>query len=155
MIITKAEEADLNDILVLQHIAYLSEAKLLDDFSIPPLKQVFAEIQQEYDKGIILKAVDEKGSIVGSVRAYIENDTAYIGKLIVHPRKQKQGIGTKLLLEIEHLCLAKRYELFTSHISLRNIKIYENLGYQRIKEEVVTDKLTFVYFEKHLESQTI
>jgi len=155
MIITKAESADLNEILVLQHLAYQSEAKLLNDFTIPPLKQAFSELNQEYEKGIILKAIDENGIIIGSVRAYIEDGTAYIGKLIVHPTKQKQGLGTKLLQEIEHECTAERYELFTSDRSISNLRLYESLGYSKIREEKVSEKLTFIFLEKYSNYQTI
>ena len=45
--------------------------------------------------------MDDRGGIIGSVRAYQENGTVYIGKLMVYPKMQKKGIGTKLLLEIE------------------------------------------------------
>ena len=150
MIITKAQYADLRQILSLQYLAYQSEAKLLNDFSIPPLKQTIEEVNKEYEKGIFLKAVDENGDIVGSVRAYRDNNTAYIGKLIVLPEKQGHGIGTELLRAIEHECVAARYELFTSDKSARNIQLYERLGYVRFKEKKVTDGWAFVYLEKHL-----
>lgn len=58
------------------------------------------EIEYEFQKGMILKAEDEDNAIIGSVRDYLENGTVYIGKLMVHPEKQRKGIGTKLLLEI-------------------------------------------------------
>lgn len=37
--IVQAEEADLEAILELQRLAYQGEARLLNDFSIPPLMQ--------------------------------------------------------------------------------------------------------------------
>ena len=147
--ITKAESSDLKQILRLQYLAYQSEAKLLNDFSIPPLKQTIAEINQEYEKSIFLKATDEKGNIIGSVRAFADIDTAHIGKLIVHPEKQGQGIGTKLLLAIEQECPTARYELFTSNESIRNIQLYERLGYVRFKEQQISDKLNLVFLEKY------
>ena len=153
MIITRAKIADLKQILELQYLAYQSEAALHNDFSIPPLKQTLEEVHQEYEKGIFLKTTDEKGGIIGSVRAFIDNDTAYINKLIVHPEKQGQGIGTKLLLAIEQECVdsVSRYELFTSDKSIRNIKLYEKLGYVKFKEQKVAYNLTFIYLEKRVE----
>ena len=97
---------------------------------------------------IILKAVDEEGLIIGSVRAYQENGTVYIGKLMVHPKMQKKGIGTKLLLEIENVYPNQRYELFTSTKSINNIRLYEKLGYKIFKEEAVSEDLIFVYMRK-------
>lgn len=102
MIIQKAEKADLQKILDLQYLAYQSEAKLFNNTDIPPLKQTLEDVFSEYQKGIVLKAVDENNVIAGSVRGYCENGTVYIGKLMVHPEKQRTGIGTKLILEIEN-----------------------------------------------------
>ena len=149
ILIKKAEKKDLRQILELQYLAYQSEAKLLNNFSIPPLKQTLEEIEQEYKSGFVFfKGIDEKNSIIGSVRAYIDNGVAYIGKLIVHPKKQGKGIGAKLLLEIEQECQVERYELFTSDKSIRNIRLYERLGYIKFKEQKA-DGFAFVYLEKY------
>lgn len=148
MIIQEAEKKDLQEILNLQYLAYQSEAQLLNNPNIPPLKQTIEEIEKEFSDGIFLKVVDEDDVIVGSVRACLANDTLYIGKLIVHPRMQSQGIGTKLLEEIERVCPCKRCELFTSSKSTRNIRLYERVGYRVFEEKVVSDNLKFVYLEK-------
>ena len=151
MLIIKAEKSDLKTILELQYLAYQSEAKLLNNFEIPPLKQSYDEVVREYIKGLFLKAIDETGEIIGSVRAYIDNDTAYIGKLIVRPEKQSQGIGTKLVRKIEQECPAGRYEIFTSDKSLRTIRLYEHLGYAKFKEQRISDNLNLVFLEKYSE----
>ena len=146
--IKKAQKEDLEKILELQYLAYQSEAKLFGNMDIPPLKQTIEEVYDEFHKGIILKAVDEEGLIIGSVRTYQENGTVYIGKLMVHPKMQKKGIGTKLLLEIENVYPNQRYELFTSTKSINNIRLYEKLGYKIFKEEAVSQDLIFVYMRK-------
>lgn len=148
MNIRKAEKVDLQRILDLQYLAYQSEAKLFNDPNIPPLKQTLAEVESEFQKGIVLKAVDEADIIIGSVRAYYENDTVYIGKLMVHPHKQGQGIGTQLLAAIEKEFPQRRYELFTSSRSKKNIELYEKAGYKIFREKQITDELKFVYLEK-------
>ena len=148
MKINKAELADLPGILALQYLAYQSEAKLHNDPDIPPLKQTLDEVQREFENGLILKAVDKSGTIIGSVRGYAKDGTFFIGKLIVRPDLQGQGIGTMLMHEIERLSQVKRYELFTSSKSLRNIKLYERLGYRQFKTNAVKDGLEFVYMEK-------
>ena len=148
MIVVRAEKRDLQKILDLQYLAYQSEARLFDNQDIPPLKQTLADVENEYQKGMILKALDEGETIIGSVRAFCDSGTVYIGKLMVHPSKQGQGIGTKLLLEMEKQCPNQRYELFTSSRSERNIELYKKLGYKIFDEEQVTEELRFVYMEK-------
>lgn len=148
ILIEKAEKDDLEEILELQYLAYQSEAKLFGNMDIPPLKQTIEEVHDEFQKGVILKAVDDRGVIIGSVRAYQGGGTVYIGKLMVHPKMQKKGIGTKLLLEIENEYPNQRYELFTSTRSERNIALYQKLGYKIFDEKQVTEELRFVYMEK-------
>jgi ribosomal protein S18 acetylase RimI-like enzyme len=67
---------------------------------------------------------------------------------MVHPDMQNKGIGTRLLLEIENVYPNQRFELFTSTRSIRNIKLYEKLGYETFKEERVSKELQFVYMQK-------
>ena len=148
IVIEKACKEDSAEILKLQYIAYQSEAMLFGTTDIPPLKQTLEEVLQEFQRGIILKTTDENGNIIGSVRAYQENGTAYIGKLMVHPDFQKKGIGSMLLSEIEKQFPSMRYELFTSTRSVSNIRLYQKLGYRIFKEENVTEELQFVYMEK-------
>lgn len=151
--IKKAQKEDLEEILKLQYLAYQSEAKLFGNMDIPPLKQTIEEVYDEFQKGTILKAVDDGGVIIGSVRAYEDGRTVYIRKLMVHPSKQGQGIGKKLLLEMEKQYPNQRYELFTSTRSEKNIALYQKLGYKIFDEEQVTEELRFVYMEKELNCQ--
>jgi hypothetical protein len=54
MEIKKAALEDLPGILELQKLAYLSEAKLLNDYTIQPLMQTLEELENEDNKLIIL-----------------------------------------------------------------------------------------------------
>ena len=148
MTIQEVEKKDLQQILDLQYLAYQSEAQLLNNPNIPPLKQTIEELEMEFESNIMLKVIDESDVIIGSVRACSQNGTLYIGKLIVCPEFQRQGIGTKLLKEIERICPSERYELFTSSKSVGNIKLYERIGYNIFDEKDVSDNLKFIYLEK-------
>lgn len=151
MQIMRADRNDLEEILKLQYLAYQSEAQLVNDFNIQPLTQTLEELMDEYEKGVIYKAVDDKEQIIGSVRGYVRDGTIHIGKLMVHPNFQGRGIGTSLLRHIENEHKGLRKELFTSDRSIRNIKLYERNGYKRFKEEAVSENLRFVYLEKAAE----
>ncbi|MCL2049381.1 MAG: GNAT family N-acetyltransferase [Defluviitaleaceae bacterium] len=145
--IQKSVEADAPEILRLQYAAYQSEAEIHNDFTIQPLTQTLDEVLMEYQKGVVLKA-ERDGKIIGSVRAYADGDTVYVGKLIVHPSEQGKGLGKRLLAEIESEILRKRFELFTSGKSERNLHLYEQAGYTRFREETDLSGIKFVYMEK-------
>lgn len=138
MRITEAETEDMKEILDLQYLAYQSEAKLLNSWDIPPLKQTLSEILEEYHKGIVLKVVGGNNRIIGSVRGYCENGTLFIGKLMVYPEYRGNEIGTRILGELERRYPAYRYELFTSSGSEKNIALYQHLGYQVFERRQIT-----------------
>ena len=145
--IDKAELNDLKEILDLQYLAYQSEAKLFNNYKIQPLTETLDELIGEYKKGVILKLVIDF-KIIGSIRAYVKDDTVFIGKLMVHPDYQHKGYGTMLLSEMENRFPDKRYELFTSTRSVDNIRLYQKLGYTTFAQKAVNDELEFVYMEK-------
>jgi len=148
IVIARAGVEDAEAILRLQSLAYRSEAMIYDDFSIPPLTQTLEHLQSEFKRKVILIA-NANGQIVGSVRAYQMNHTCYVERLLVHPNFQNRGIGKRLMNQIEKdFASANRFELFTGHKSEKNIRLYSKLGYKIFKQEIVTDRLTFVFMEK-------
>lgn len=147
MTVQKASQDDLQEILELQYLAYQSEAALFGNKDIPPLKETIEELTEEFNKGTILKLIEDD-KIIGSVRAYAKNGTAYIGKLMVHPDHRCKGYGSMLLNEIEKCFPDCRYELFTSTRSEDNIRLYQKLGYMIFDRKEITDELVFVYLEK-------
>ena len=147
MVIERATIGDAQ-ILTLQKLAYQSEAEIYNDFNISPLIQTLEEIKDDFNDKKFLKAV-VNGKIIGPVRALVQEETCYIGRLIIHPDFQNQGTGTKLMDEIERFfSKAKRFELFTGHKSKRNIYLYQKLGYRIFRTEKIADNLELVYLEK-------
>jgi ribosomal protein S18 acetylase RimI-like enzyme len=163
LVIMPALLTDAPVILDLQRLAYQSEAALNNDYSIPPLTQTLPEWEADFQRQVYLKAMRD-GTIIGAVRGYEQNGTCYIGRLVVHPSCQNQGIGAQLLRAIEtHFNAVKRYELFTSERSTRNLYLYQKLGYHTLRTEPLSaaqacrqssggktghGKVTIVYLEK-------
>lgn len=147
--ITLADKDDLQQILQLQKECYKTEAELHDENNIPPLTQTYNSINQEFEEGMLFLKGIVDGTLVGSVRGQIKDDTALIGRLIVKKEFQNNGFGQLLMRKIEnHLDNCIRYELFTGHKSDKNIKLYQKLGYSEIRRQYINDKLTLVYLEK-------
>jgi ribosomal protein S18 acetylase RimI-like enzyme len=150
MIIERAGISDAEEILMLQKRAYQSEDDLYPEFSIPPMEQTLDGIISEYGDHYFLKAVNEN-CIVGSVRvSVIDQETCYIGRLIVDPNLQKQGIGATLMEEAEQIFSKyPRMVLMTGHRSKNNIKFYVKRGYKIFKIKSFNETLRFVCLEKN------
>ena len=61
-----------------------------------------ASSASDADRILFLKAV-VNGKIIGSIRGYAMDDTAYLSRLNVHPYFRRRGIGRRLLAEIEQV----------------------------------------------------
>jgi len=146
--ITKASIEDAEEVLALQKLAFKSVGEMYNDYTIAPLVQTLEEMRAQYKTHIILKAI-ASGLIIGSARGYLEKDTCYIGRLIVHPDYENRGIGSRLMKALEtEFKQAKSFELFTGHRNERNLYLYNKLGYKIFKSVPESDNLTIVYMEK-------
>jgi N-acetylglutamate synthase-like GNAT family acetyltransferase len=148
VVIVDAVAADAAEILALQKLAYLSEAALYDDYTIPPLTQTMEGMLQDIEEQLVLKA-DLGGRIVGSVRAHQREGVCFIGRLIVHPDSQNRGIGASLMRAIEaRFADAQRFELFTGDRSTKNVCFYQKLGYEITRRGSLPNNVTLVYLQK-------
>ncbi len=146
----RAEKGDAPEILALQKTAYQSELEIYGDDSLPALQQTLEEMQKEFDRPgqVFLKTVIN-GKIIGSMRGYVLNDTAYLSRVLVHPYFRGRGIGRRLVEETEKAFPnAKRFEVKTGHKSERNLFQFRAQGYQQTKTEPFTPAITWVHLEK-------
>lgn len=147
-VISRAEIGDVAEILRLQKVAFESEAARYQDWTIPPLTQTLAEIREEHTRKVFVKAVAE-GKIIASARAFLEAGACHIGRVIVDPAFQGQGIGKRIMAAIEaEFPAADRFELFTGDRCERNLAFYRKLGYEPFKTVQVSPEMALVYLEK-------
>jgi chorismate mutase/predicted N-acetyltransferase YhbS len=121
---------DASAILALQKRAFIQEAeKPGNDYTLLPLVQTIDQMKDDFNSFTFLKAM-KNSQIVGSVRATMRNKTCLIGRLVVEPFFQKNGIGKALLQKIEkQFNCADEFELFTGINSKENISFYSKNGY--------------------------
>lgn len=148
MRIVPATLSDAEALLALQRRAYAEEAARYDDWSIPPLTETLDALQQAFATTTILKAVDGD-VIVGSVRGKDESGICRVGRLIVEPGRQRQGIGSQLLRAIErYFPDVRSFELFTGEQSAGNLRLYERHGYMAIERKALSPKVTIIVLRK-------
>ena len=85
----------------------------------------------------VLKFVDEKNKIIGSVYLDIQERGLYLGMLTVSPMLQAGGIGKQLMFASETIAKENNcYCIFMNVISVRQelVAWYERLGYYKTGE---------------------
>lgn len=147
-VISRAAVEDAEEILGLQKLAYQSEAALYNDWTLPPLMQTIESLQEEFARTVVLKATTGD-RIVGSVRAQYKDRVCAVGRLIVHPDWQRQGIGGRLLDAIEaQFDTAAQFELFTGSKSEGSIRLYQRHGYVITHTEPLSPSVSLVFLRK-------
>ncbi|SDI09844.1 GNAT family N-acetyltransferase [Nonomuraea jiangxiensis] len=146
--IERAVAADAGEILTLQRAAYVAEAQLYGDPYIPPLVESLEQVRKIVETAVVLKALD--GSrIVGAVRGRVSGTTCLVGRLVVAPDRQGQGLGTALLRALhEAVPEAEAFDLFTGHLSEGNLRFYRRLGYRETHRERMDDHLTLIHLRR-------
>ncbi|MFI6446789.1 GNAT family N-acetyltransferase [Kitasatospora sp. NPDC050543] len=152
VIISVAGDDDAEQILKLQYLGYQSEAELYGDWGIEPLTQSLESLRAELaDRHVLVARLGEE--VVGTVRGRVdEAGLARIGRLVVHPRMQRHGLGGRLLEAMERRLLEQgpvtAFSLLTGHRSLGNLRLYARQGYRQTSVEPVSRQLSLVTLEK-------
>lgn len=138
--------ADAGEVLTLQRAAYVSEARLYGDPELPPLVQSLAELARELEGPALGLRLGTR--LVAAVRWSVAGDVARIGRLVVAPDLQGRGLGTSLLREAEEASGARRFELFTGHLSEANLRLYRREGYVEDRRERLGPSVELVFLVK-------
>ncbi|MEV7774147.1 GNAT family N-acetyltransferase [Kitasatospora sp. NPDC086791] len=152
VIISAAAAEDAEQILKLQYLGYQPEAELYGDWAIEPLTQTLESLRADLTEQHVLVA-RLGGEVVGTVRGRVDADgVGRIGRLVVHPRMQRHGLGGRLLDALERRLAedgaVSAYRLFAGHRSLGNLRLYARQGYRQTRVEQVNSRLSFVHLEK-------
>lgn len=131
-IVSELGHEDAGEILTLQRASYLTEAAAHNDFGLPPLTQTLAELDDELaDPTVTAIGIRESGRLIGAVRLRSAGAVIELGRLVVAPDRQGEGIGTRLLRHAETIDTETReMRLFTGEHSIANIRLYSRHGYR-------------------------
>lgn len=140
--------ADAGELLTLQRAAYASEAQLYNDAFLPALTQSLEELVEELGShhGIGIRL---NGRLIAALRWRVDSGTAHIGRITVAPDMQGRGLGTLLLRTAEDRSGADVFELFTGHLSVANLRLYEREGYHPTMRMPLREGVELVYLQKH------
>ena len=132
----------------MQKLAYQSEARLYDDWSLPPLTQTLESLRDEFDNSVVLKALMTARSWVRCARAMRTTSATSGGSSCSRTcRAAASAPGSCAHIERE-FARTQRFELFTGSRSEGNIRLYERLGYRRRREQPLSPGVTLVFMEK-------
>ena len=147
----KIEIATIQDVpalLDLQRKAFGPLCKELDWKDAPILSESLEHAYEEFARCTTLKVQNDEGVIIGSVNGNVTDGSLYIGRLMVLPEYQQQGIGKQLFREIQSRLPHNRAWLCTCKQIRPPYEFYLREGFKPYKSEEVGPGLTWAYLEK-------
>lgn len=146
--ISKAKLSDAPEIWRIQKSAFEGQAKIYNNYKLPPLVQTLESLKNEFESKVFLKA-EFSGKIIGSVRFTVDGNEIEIERLIVDPSFQNQGVGTVLMKRVEQIADKEvTFKLFTGIKSSRNIHLYEKLGYNIYTQSETPQGVGLLHMQK-------
>lgn len=124
LLISEAEEKDFEEIYDLKSLT-LKESSLLNEN--------LQESLLAFKKGFFLKATDENDKITGVLSSYSEDETVQNIEIFIHPNLQSQGIGSKLLEEIERIFPSSQVKVSLDKTNLQAIRFFQRWGYEELE----------------------
>jgi len=123
--------ADAGELFTLQLACWVQEMHDNPGVEIPALNETYDDLRAWLPEWTVL-VLRREGRLIGAARARREGDAWDIGRLMVVPDLQGQGLGRFLLAEIERVAPddVASYSLFTGAGSLRNQRMYKRAGYR-------------------------
>jgi GNAT superfamily N-acetyltransferase len=106
---------------------------------------------EEFAQCTTLKVQNDEGLIIGSVNGNVTDGSLYIGRLMVLPEYQQQGIGKQLFREIQTRLPHRHAWLCTCQQVRPPYEFYLREGFKPYKSEKVGPGLTWVNMEKNNE----
>jgi GNAT superfamily N-acetyltransferase len=140
--------ADAGEVLTLQRAAYVTEARAYRDLDLPPLLETLAETRAALTSAFSW-GFRENGRLVASVRLTVTGHVAVIGRLVVAPDRQGEGLGGGLLRVAEAAAPPEVtvFRLFTGSKRDAPLRLYAGHGY-RETHRTPERSHDLVHFEK-------
>lgn len=129
--VARVRPSDAGELLTLQRACWVQEAHDNPGVRIPALHETLGDVEEWIARGTVL-VVRAAGRLVAAVRATQRGEAWDIGRIMVAPDLQGQGLGRRLLelVEAEAPPGVTTYELFTGAGSHRNQRMYKKAGYR-------------------------
>ncbi|MBO0961141.1 GNAT family N-acetyltransferase [Neobacillus sp. MM2021_6] len=136
----------VKELFELQKASYLVEAKLINFFDIPPLKETMEELK---GCGELFLGYFEDTKLVGALSYTIEGEELTICRMVVDPTHFRKGIAQRLLEEVEK----KNKDLNVIKVSTGKDnppakKLYLKNGYRLVGDIEVVPGLFISNFKK-------
>lgn len=149
LMLKKSTQSEAPILLEIQQQAFEADLRMYEDITSSPVNEPLDRLQykiQHYEHFTIWHNTEIIGGI--DIRK-LPNNHYRLNRIFIADAYQNNGLGTQIMQLIENAFPdARSWTLDTPHLNTRNHHFYEKLGYAKIGEHKISDKLTLFDYEK-------
>jgi RimJ/RimL family protein N-acetyltransferase len=146
---TKLDEVE--KLLAIQKEVFAEDYALYEDHDSTPVNETAEKLIENIER-FFHYTIWLGNDIIGAIDIRpLDENRLRLSKLFLGTEFQNKGLGSKInkLIESE-FPLIKDWSLYTPYLNKRNHHFYEKLGYIKIGEVQITEKLQLFKYEKRL-----
>ncbi len=144
-------QAAPKDVAAIQACAAEAYEKYVERMGRKPAPMV-ADFAQQVRQKTVHVSVGRQGEIEGFIVFYPRADHVHLENVAVCPRRQRQGVGKKLIAYCENAARKmglRAIELYTNEKMTENLTLYPRLGYEETGRRT-EDGFNRVFFRKEI-----
>ena len=145
---TKLNEAEI--LSAIQKRAFFNDMQKYND-KMNPYNETLDRLKEKIDNFIYFSLYLD-GKIIGGADIRKRSETHYrLNRIYIDPEYHNRGYGFNAIKLIEaYFPQAKKWDLDTPHLSFANHHLYEKLGYCKISEHKISDRLVLFDYIKEM-----
>ncbi|WML26892.1 GNAT family N-acetyltransferase [Neobacillus sp. OS1-33] len=149
--IKKTKLDEIEDLLAIQKDVFAEDYALYEDHDSTPVNETTKKLIENIERFFHF-TIWLDNDIIGAIDIRLLDDKRLrLSKLFLRNEYQNKGLGSKIIQLMEsEFSLIKDWSLYTPYLNKRNHHFYEKLGYKKIGEVQVTEKLQLFKYEKIL-----
>ncbi|MEH7074247.1 GNAT family N-acetyltransferase [Neobacillus drentensis] len=147
--IKKSKLEDVEELLAIQKEAFAEDYALYEDHASTPVNETAEKLIENIER-FFHYTIWWGNEVIGAVDLRpLDENRLRLSKLFLRTDFQNKGLGSKSIKLIEsEFPLIKDWSLYTPYLNKRNHHFYEKLGYKKIGEVQITEKLQLFKYEK-------
>jgi RimJ/RimL family protein N-acetyltransferase len=147
--IKKTKLDEIEDLLAIQKEVFAEDYVLYNDHDSTPVNETTEKLIENIERFFHF-TIWVDNDIIGAIDIRpLDDKRLRLSKLFLRTEYQNKGLGSKIIQLMEsEFPLIKDWSLYTPYLNKRNHHFYEKLGYIKIGEVQVTEKLQLFKYEK-------
>lgn len=147
--IQRTSQAEAKMLLQIQQDAFQDDLEKYNDIETnpanEPIERLLFKIENYLHYTIWLE-----GKVIGGIDIRnLRNERYRLNRIFLANDQQNKGLGSRIMKLIElKFPNAVEWGLDTPHLNKRNHYFYEKLGYKKVGEHVISEKLTLIDYVK-------